>query len=145
MDGGDMRIPNAVHEAHPWRIREIAHDFTLEDVWALPVHGGAGDLSEALSLLRTLDPAQADSLPARALWSLRDLLGKVFGLGRIATHEETVGEPPTPGTRDRSLAARLPADLRGTAADVDFGSVPFKPLYRTHDEFAAEVSNKTVH
>jgi hypothetical protein len=36
-----MRTPNAVHEAHPWRIREIAPDFTVEDVWALPAHGDA--------------------------------------------------------------------------------------------------------
>jgi hypothetical protein len=140
-----MRIPNAVHEAHPWRIREIARDFTLEDVWALPVHGGADDLPEALALLRTLDPAQSDSLPARALWGLRDVLGRLFGLGRIATNEETVGELEIPGTHYCSLAVRLPPDLRGTAADVDFGSVPFNPLYRTDDEFAAEVSNKTVH
>jgi len=39
----------------------------------------------------------------------------------------------------------LPEDLRGTVADVDFGSLPFVPLYRTDDEFAAEVSNQTVH
>ena len=29
--------------------------------------------------------------------------------------------------------------------DVDFGSLPFVPLYRTDSEFAAEVSNQTVH
>jgi hypothetical protein len=33
-----MRLPNAAHEYRPWRIREIVPDFTLEDVWALPVH-----------------------------------------------------------------------------------------------------------
>ena len=33
-----MRLPNAAHESRPWRIREIVPDFTLEDVWALPVH-----------------------------------------------------------------------------------------------------------
>jgi hypothetical protein len=26
-----------------------------------------------------------------------------------------------------------------------FGSLPFEPLYRTDDEFAAEISNQTVH
>ena len=35
-----MRLPNAAHESGPWRIREIVPDFTLEDVWALPVYGG---------------------------------------------------------------------------------------------------------
>jgi hypothetical protein len=37
------RLPNAAHESRPWRIREIAPDFTLEDVWALPANGGAED------------------------------------------------------------------------------------------------------
>jgi hypothetical protein len=32
----------------PWRIREIAPDFTVEDVWALPVYGGAGDFPALL-------------------------------------------------------------------------------------------------
>jgi hypothetical protein len=44
-----------------------------------------------------------------------------------------------------ALAERLPDDLRGTAAGVDFGSLPFSPLYRTDREAAAEVSNRTVH
>ena len=43
------------------------------------------------------------------------------------------------------MRARLPEDLRGTVADVDFGSLPFVPLYRTDDEFAAEISNRTMH
>ena len=56
------------------------------------------------------------------------------------------GKLPIPGTTsETSLAGRLPDDLRGTAADVRFGSLPFEPLYRTDDEFAAEVSNRTVH
>jgi hypothetical protein len=43
------------------------------------------------------------------------------------------------------LAERLPDDLRNSPWDHDFGSLPFKPLYRTDTEAAAEVSNKTVH
>ena len=35
-----MRLPNSVHESGPWRIREIAPDFIVEDVWALPAEGG---------------------------------------------------------------------------------------------------------
>ena len=55
------------------------------------------------------------------------------------------GGLPIPGTDETSLADRLPDDLRDTAADVDFGSLPFVPLYRTDVEFAAEISNQTVH
>ena len=34
-----MRLPNSAHEARPWVIGEIAPDFRLLDVWALPVQG----------------------------------------------------------------------------------------------------------
>ena len=38
-----------------------------------------------------------------------------------------------------------PDDLRATAAGVDFLAQPFVPLYRTDDEFAADLSNRTIH
>ena len=80
-----MRLPNAAHESGPWRIREIAPDFTLEDVWALPVHGGAEDFQWLLDRYgRPPTPADAESLPTRVLWRLRDRLGSWFGLGRIS-------------------------------------------------------------
>jgi len=142
-----MRLPNAAHESRPWRIREIVPDFKLEDVWALPVKGGAEDFDAVLELLAASDPANADSLPARLLWRLRDRLGAWFDLGGISAPFEDGGEGelPIPGTSETSLRGRLPDDLRGTAASVDFGSLPFVPLYRTDDEFAAEISNRTVH
>jgi hypothetical protein len=145
-----MRLPNAAHESRPWRIREIAPDFTVEDVWALPVHGGAEDFQTLLELMASSDPANADSVPARALWRLRDRLGGWLDLGRISAPIDSggdgvAGKLPIPGTSETSLAERLPDDLRDTAADLDFGSLPFAPLYRTDVEFAAEVSNRTVH
>ncbi|HEX3734823.1 MAG TPA: DUF2867 domain-containing protein [Solirubrobacterales bacterium] len=144
-----IRLANSVHESHPWRIREIAPDFTVEDVWALPALGGAEDFDALLELMAASDPANADSLPARLLWRLRDRLGSLFELGRISAPvdggDETAGKLPIPGTSETSLSERLPDDLRGTAADLDFGSLPFVPLYRTDVEFAAELSNRTVH
>jgi hypothetical protein len=140
-----MRLPNATHESHPWRIRAIAHDFELEDVWALPAHGGADDFPLLLELMASSDPAHADSRAARFLWQLRDQLGRWLDLGRIADRADGPPSLPIPGTHETSLAGRLPDDLRGTADGVDFGSLPFVPLYLTGDEFAAEVSNKTVH
>jgi hypothetical protein len=140
-----MRLPNAAHESGPWRIREIVPDFTLEDVWALPAQGGAEDFEDLLELMASSDPANADSLPTRALWRLRDRLGRWLDLGRISTPDAAPGELPIPGRDETSLASRLADDLRGTVADVDFASLPFVPLYRTDVEFAAEVSNQTVH
>jgi hypothetical protein len=142
------RIPNSEHESRPWRIREIVPDFTLEDVWALPVEGGAEDFPKLVEMLGSLDPAESDSSATRFLWQLRDRLGAWFGLGRItvpADGDGAAGKLPIPGTEETSLLQRLPEDLRGTAADADFDSVPFSPLYRTDREVAAEVSNQTVH
>jgi hypothetical protein len=132
-----MKIPNSEHESRPWRIREIVRDFTLEDVWALPTTGGSADFETLIQLGTSFDPAKTKSLPTRALWGARDLLGKWLGLGRISAPAES-------GPNESSLANRLPDDLRGTADDVHFNSLPFTPLYRTGDEFAAELSNATM-
>lgn len=145
-----MRLPNAAHESRPWRIREIAPDFTLEDVWALPVHGGAEDFQTLLELMASGDPANSESLATRVLWRVRDRLGSWFGLGRISapidsSREDAAGKLRIPGTDETSLTDRLPNDLRNTAADLHFDSLPFAPLYRTDVEFAAELSNQTVH
>jgi hypothetical protein len=130
-----------------WRIREIVPDFVLEDVWELPAQGDIEDFQDLLELMAASDPANADSLPTRVLWRLRDRLGAWFDLGRISAPDEVVreGKLPIPDRGETSLAGRLPDDLRGTAADADFGSLPFVPLYRTDTEFAAELSNRTVH
>jgi hypothetical protein len=134
-----MRLPNAEHESRPWRIREIARDFTLEDVWALPAYGRAEDFDALLELMATGDPEQGPSLATRLLWQLRWLLGRVFGL------DEPSEALPIPGTQITSLSERLPQELRGTVAGMEFERLPFTPVYRTDSEFAAEISNKTVH
>ena len=133
-----MRIPNAAHEARPWRIRAITPDFTLEDVWALPVHGGAEDFPALLEVMTSGDPGSGRDLASRVLWRIRMRLGSWFGW------DDAVGLP-IPGTDEASLAERLPDDLRGSAKDLDFGSLPFAPLYRTDTELAGELSNRTVH
>jgi len=142
-----MKVPNAEHERRPWRIHELVPDFTLEDVWALPVRGGPGDFQDFLEFAGSLDPSQVESGPTRFLWKLRDRLGVWFDLGEISApvDGEEPGELPIPGTAETSLRDRVPADLRGSAAGFAFDSLPFVPLYRTDREAAAELSNATVH
>ncbi len=141
-----MRLPSSAHESGPWRIREIASGIPLEDVWALPVYGGAEDFQALLELMAASDPGAAESGAARFLWRLRDRLGSWFDLGRIAAPSGgDSGGLPIPGRDETSLAGRLPDDLRGTAAGLEFASLPFEPLYRTDTEFAAEISNRTVY
>jgi hypothetical protein len=146
--GEGVRLPNSVHESRSWRIREIVPDFRLEDAWALPAEGSAGDFPQLLGLAASLDPAQADSRATRFLWELRNRLGKWFDLGRTSVAAgpgaSSTGELPIPGAAETSLSDRLPEDLRGTTAGGEFGTL-FTPLYRTENEAAAEISNRTVH
>ena len=142
-----MKLLKAEHECRPMRIHDLVPDFTLEDVWALPVAGGPEDFEALLDLTGSFDPSQVESRAARFLWDLRDRLGSWFGLGEVSVPVEGdgPGELPIPGNSETSLRDRLPPDLRDTGAGVSFDPLPFVPLYRTDREAAAEVSNKTVH
>jgi YD repeat-containing protein len=141
-----MRISNEVQRSQPWCIHSIAHDFALEDVWRLPaVSGGKDDFTSVVEMVADSDPVNADSRATRLLWDARDRLGAWFDLGRISSAAGGQKRLPIPGTPEWSLADRLPQDLRGSADGVHFAHLPFVPLYRTQDEFAAEISNRTVH
>jgi hypothetical protein len=134
-----MRLPNSEHESHSWRIREVAPDFRLEDVWALPVQGDAGDFATFLEVMASLDPAEAESRATRALFSIRYRVGEWLGW------DDAPRSTSIPSDSKTSLRARLPADLRDTAAGLNLHATDFTPLYRTDVEWAAELSNRTVH
>jgi hypothetical protein len=137
-----MRLPNSEHESHAWRIREVAPDFRLEDVWALPAQGDAEDFATLIEVMASLDPANAESRASRALFSIRYHLGRWLGWDDDAPRTLAI-----PDATESSLSARLPEDLRDTATDLDIRSkdFTFTPLYRTAVEWAAELSNQTVH
>jgi Protein of unknown function (DUF2867) len=147
MDRDEMKRLKAEHERRPLRIHGVVSDFDLEDVWALPVEGGADDFQPFLDFITSFDPSETENRPARFLWDLRDRLGTWLDLGEISSpvDAEEGGGLPIPGTDETSLRERLPADLRDTTAGFDFDSLPFVPLYRTDREAAAEIGNKTVH
>jgi hypothetical protein len=147
MEKRDMKLLRAEHESRPWRIHDLIADFTLEDVWVLPVQGGPDDFQGLLGLAGSFDPSKAKSRAARFLWNFRDRLGAWLDLGEISTSVDgrETGKLPIPGTSETSLRDRLPPDLRGTGSEVNFASLPFVPLYRFDREAAAEISNKTVH
>ena len=140
-----MRLPNSAHEARPWVIGEIAPDFKLLDVWALPVQGGLHDFHSFLEAMASIDPTDAGSTVSRALFRVRLRLGDWFGW------DDATKQRPIPGCSETTLAARLPDRLRGSAKGPLIGETMkrvaggFTPLYRTDDEWAAEISNDTVH
>ena len=131
-----MRLPDRAHGDRPWRIHAVTGDFRLEDVWALPTPGGPDDFPRLVDAVAAGAPSQRGRGLARLLWAIRWELGKVLGWD---------GEARGLGGRVPSLRERLPADLRGVPAGPDFAALPFSPLYRTDDEFAAEIANATVH
>jgi len=147
MDRDEMKRLKTEHERRPLRIHELVPDFTLEDVWALPVQGEPEDFEDFLRFIGSFDPSETENRPARFLWDLRDRLGTWLDLGEISSSVDgdEDGALPIPGTDETSLRGRLPADLRDTTAGFDFDSLPFVPLYRTDREAAAEIGNRTVH
>jgi hypothetical protein len=131
-----MRLPKTAHTSRPWRIHEIAGDFRLEDVWALPTPGGPDDFPRLVELITAGDPSQGSSRAARALWAVRWKLGELLGWDDLEAGL---------GSRVPTLRGRLPADLRDAPQGPEFDSLPFRPLYLLDDEFAAEIANRTVH
>ena len=131
-----MRLPNTAHTSRPWRIHEIACDFRLEDVWALPTPGGPDDFPRLVQLAASLDPSQSSSDAVRALFAI---LWKVGGL--LGWDSPDAGL----GSRVPTLRDRLPVDLRDAQSGPDFDALPFTPLYLLKDEWAAEIANRTMH
>jgi hypothetical protein len=132
-----MRLPNTAHTSRPWRIHEIAPDFQVEDVWALPTPGGPDDFPRLIELTASTDPQRGSSGVVRALFAIRWKVGELLGWD---------GDESGTGSRVPTLRERLPADLRegGTGPDLG-GALPFSPLYLTDDEWAAEIANRTMH
>jgi Protein of unknown function (DUF2867) len=134
------RLPNSAHEAHPWVIAQVAPDFELLDVWGLPAGGRADEFATLVAIVTSLDPTNGDSRATRALFSLRFRLGAWFGW------DDAPSKLPVPGRAETTLSARVPEQLRDTVTrPIVVGSTRFVPIYKTEDEWAAEISNSTVH
>lgn len=128
------KLPRSAHESRPLRIHALARDFELLDVWALPTPGGPDDFAKLVRLIAEFDPSKEAPRFTRALFEVRLWLGEVLGWDREPSSME--------GT---SLRSQLPDDIDELDADVDFSGFSFTPVYLLHDEFAAEVVNRTVH
>ncbi|WP_026316589.1 DUF2867 domain-containing protein [Actinokineospora enzanensis] len=131
-----MRLPDTAHTVRPWRIHEIAPDFHLEDVWALPTPGSAGDFPRLVRLAANRDYGDTPSHAARALVAFRRTLGAWFGWDAADSGV---------GTRVATLRERLPADLSAGPTGPEFPNRPFTSVYLTENEWASEIANRTVH
>jgi hypothetical protein len=131
-----MRLPKTAHTSRPWRIHEVAPDFDVEDVWALPTPGGPDELPRLASWAVSPNFPEGAPLIVRVLWEARWKIGRLLGWDKRETGL---------GARVASLRERLPADLRTAPTGPDFTDVPMTPVYMLKDEWAAEMANRTVH
>jgi Protein of unknown function (DUF2867) len=130
------RLPITAHTSRPWRIHEVAPDFQVEDVWALPTPGGPGELPRLVSQAVVGDFPEGAPLIVRVLWEARWKIGRLMGWDRRETGL---------GARVTSLRERLPADLRAAPTGPAFTDVPMSSVFMLEDEWAAEMANSTVH
>ncbi|WP_370948088.1 DUF2867 domain-containing protein [Amycolatopsis sp. cg5] len=128
-----MRLAATEHTSRPWRIHEIAADFDLEDVWAMPTPGGPDDLARLVAQFATGTGGPISSPVPKALFAIRWKLGKLLGWDK----KDAAELMPT-------LRDWLPSDLTETTGP-DLKAVPFTSVYQTHDEWVAEIRNRTVH
>ena len=136
--GSRMRLPARAHTSQRWRIHEFTSDFRLEDVWAVPTPGGPDEFRLLMQLLASRDsPLRASSSrTVQVLWAARRALGAVFGWDDAPAGSDGGHE---------TLRDRLPPDLAGAGSGTDLRVAPFATLYLLHDEWAAEIMNRTVH
>src|SRR4051794_21876682 len=97
MYDGHMRLPEAAHRDRPWRIHELARDFRLEDVWALPTLGGPDDFPRLVQVATELDPARSASPAVRSLFALRGKLGALLRWDGRAPASALGGRPCATG------------------------------------------------
>jgi hypothetical protein len=151
--GWDLRLPASAHTSQPWRIHDLTGDFRLEDVWALPTPGGKDDFGLLMRLLTSRDGPllTSSSRSVRVLWAARKALGRVFGwddapAGRDSAGYDSAGyDTAAYNTEREMLRDRLPDDIASGGGDQGLRMAPFTTLYLLHDEWAAELVNRTMH
>ncbi len=131
-----MRVPIAEFRALDLETHAFLADVPLHDVSAIDLPGGGDGRSLAdVRALHSGDGALTASVPVRILFSLRLLLGRLFGWDRaVHAHEE------------QSYIERLTDDHRvRSLAEPGTPDGPFRMLYLFPLEALGETRNATVH
>jgi hypothetical protein len=131
-----MRVPAEEFRALDLEVHTFLADVALQDVSAIDLPGGGPDrsISDVRALLFS-DGALTATAPVRILFSLRLLLGRLFGWDRSAHEhaEDSYLNKLTDDQRDRSIVDP------GTADGA------FRLLYLFPKEALGETRNATVH
>jgi len=133
-----MRIDPARQAERNWRVRELARDFVLIDLWEVPLAAGRGGFLD-FHRLATGVGARGNG-GTELLMRLRAMLGRWFGW------DEANGSLPIPGCTETSVAERLTdEDRQRDRAREEKAVANFRPIYLFDDESLQEISNKTIH
>lgn len=131
------RLAKTTYTERPWRIHDIAGDFTIQDMWSFRTpDAGPDDFPAMLAAMRAAGGLDKQSLPARFLFAVRWKLGALFGWDKPSTGV---------GKRVASLRDRLPSDLRDAPRGADSANLPLKAVYELDREAVREIANRTVH
>jgi hypothetical protein len=134
-----MRLPLSAQAEHPWLVRELATDFTLDEIWEFPITADESKGETFRSFCALEDAARSEPLPgfAKILVQLRLLLGKI-GLDR------QTNELPIPGCQETSIRDRMkPEDRQPATPPVE--GFPFRTVYDRDTERLLEFSNGSLH
>lgn len=137
-----MRLDLSVHRERPWRVHTLCADFTLLDVWRVPIDGDpARDRFEDFVRAFVANGVRTSSGLANALFSMRWKIGAVMGwdddepIAIPGCTETTVVERFTDEDRARNRPLELP---EGQPTMI-------RPAYMFEDEALLEIVNKTIH
>lgn len=134
-----VRLPNATQDEQPWLVRDIARDFTLDEVWEFPIQADASKGETFRTFCQMEDAARAEPLSGPAEWlvQFRMLLGKL-GLDRESN------QLPIPGCTETTVWERLKPEDRHPVPPPD-SRFPFRMVYDRETERLLEFSNGSLH
>jgi hypothetical protein len=143
-----MMINKEIYLARSWKVNKIADDFTLWDVWEIPIIANNSKTENFQSfygvVLETFNKIQTSTSLTSFLFALRFWLNKIFPL------DNNVNTLPIPGCRETSVKSRLNAqELEQSKVGKTFKdnntNLEFRAVYLYDDESLHEISNDTVH
>jgi hypothetical protein len=118
------------------RCHEFLHDAPLHDVWIIDLAGGGpGRTMRDVDAVAAPGRAGRPSLPTRALFALRVVIGRALGWDRARPDEFAHSYLHHLTDDDRARSLLPPGTMRGI----------FRLLYVFADETLAETRNATVH
>ncbi len=136
------------HPERLWKVSEIANDFTLWDVWEIPIKANNTTHENFKSfhavIVETFTKMQANRSLAGLLFTVRYWLGKVLPL------DKNINTLSIPGCRETSIKSRLTeqdnaVSKAGKAIKFHNSDLEFCPVYLYENESLHELSNDTVH